>query len=186
MLTLVTGTRLVLIRHARPDVQPGVPAHEWHLGDDGRVAARNLSEMVPARAHLVASDEPKAVETLAEASGRRDVVIDAGFGEVRRPNAPSGQIHRTLAAAYLRGAAHAAWEPQSSVVRRCHAAVLRHAAVASKRGEAVVIGTHGMAMSVWLCARVRSGDDPVAFWATLDFPDAIVVDLERGKYQRSL
>jgi hypothetical protein len=36
MLTLVTGTRLVLIRHlirhGMPFVQPDVPAHEWHLG----------------------------------------------------------------------------------------------------------------------------------------------------------
>jgi broad specificity phosphatase PhoE len=80
-----------------PNVQPDVPAREWHLGDDGRGAARNLGQMLPARARLVASDEPKAVETLAEASGRSDVVIDSGFGEVRRPNAPSGQIHRALA-----------------------------------------------------------------------------------------
>ncbi len=57
MLTLVTGTRLVLIRHAMPDVRPDVPAREWHLGEDGRMAARNLSDLVPARAHLVASNE---------------------------------------------------------------------------------------------------------------------------------
>jgi broad specificity phosphatase PhoE len=89
-------------------------ARDWHLGDDGRGAARDLGQMLPARAHLVASDEPKAVETLAEASGRSDVVVDADFGEVRRPNAPSGEIHRALAAAYLGVAAHAGWEPHSS------------------------------------------------------------------------
>ncbi len=186
MLTLVTGTRLVLTRHAMPDVRPDVPAGEWHLRDDGRVAARKLGDMVPAHAHLVASDEPKAVETSTEASGRSDVVIDAGFGEVRRPNAPSGQVHRTLAAAYLGGAVHAAWEAHSSVVRRFHAAVLRHLAVAAARGETVVIGTHGMAMTMWICARVQSGEDPAAFWATLDLPDVVHVDLERGNYQRSL
>jgi broad specificity phosphatase PhoE len=112
MLTRVTGVRLVLVRHAMPDVLPDVPAREWHLGDDGRGAARKLGQM-PARTHLVASDEPKAIETVAEASGRVDVPIDAGFGEVRRPNAPSGQVHRALAAAYLGGAAHAGSEPHS-------------------------------------------------------------------------
>lgn len=186
MLTRVTGVRLVLVRHAMPDVQPDVPAREWHLGDDGRGAARELGQMLPARAHLVASDEPKAVETLAEASGRSDVVIDVGFGEVRRPNAPSGQIHRALAAAYLGGTAHAGWEPHSSVVRRFHAAVLRHLATASPGGEAVVIGTHGMAMTMWLFARVRAGGDRVGFWAALEFPDVVVVDLEHRNFQRSL
>jgi broad specificity phosphatase PhoE len=169
-----------------PDVQPDVPAREWHLGDDGRVAARNLGQILPPRAHLVASDEPKAVETLTEASGRSDVAIDAGFGEVRRPNAPSGRTHRALAAAYLGGAAHAGWEPHSSVVRRFHAAVLRHLDALSVGGEAVVIGTHGMAMTMWLFARVRPDGDRAGFWATLEFPDVVVVDLERGNYQRSL
>jgi broad specificity phosphatase PhoE len=124
--------------------------------------------------------------SLAEASGRADVAIDAGFAEVRRPDAPSGEIHRTLAAAYLGGAEHPGWEPHSSVVRRFHAAVLRHVAAASARSEAVVIGTHGMAMTMWLFARVRAGGDRVGFWAALVFPDVVVVDLERGNYQRSL
>jgi hypothetical protein len=72
------------------------------------------------------------------------------------------------------------------VVRRFHAAVLRHVAAASRRGEVVVIGTHGMAMTIWLCARVLRAEDPVALWETLGFPDAMAVDLDRGKYQRSL
>lgn len=187
MLTLVTGVRLVLVRHAMPEVRPDIPAPHWHLGEDGRLAARRLRHVLPAHAYLVASDEPKAVETLAEASGRSDVLVDADFGEVRRPNAPSGQIHRALAAAYLRGAAHAGWEAHSAVVRRFHAAVLQHLAIASAGGKAVVVGTHGMAMTMWLFARVRSGGDRVAFWTALTFPDVVVVvGPDRRNYQRSL
>jgi hypothetical protein len=131
MLTRVTGARLVLVSHAMPDVQPNVPAREWHLGDDG-------------------------------------------------------QVHRALAAAYLGGAAHAGWEPHSPVVRRLHAAVLRHLAIASTSSGAVVVGTHGIAMTIRLFARVRAGGDRVGFWATLEFPDVVFVDLELRNYQRSL
>ena len=119
MLALVTGVRLVLVRHAMPDVRPEVPAREWHLGDDGRGAARNLGQMLPVGARLVASDEPKAIETLAEASGRSDVV-------------------------------------------------------------------DGMAMTMWLFARIRPDGDRVGLWATLEFPDVVLVDLDGRNYQRSL
>ena len=79
MLTRVTGARLVLVRHAMPEVRPDVPAARWHLGEDGRLAARNLRHALPEHAYLVASDEPKAIETLAEASDGADMTIDAAF-----------------------------------------------------------------------------------------------------------
>ena len=186
MLTRVTGERLVLVRHAMPEVRPDVPAPRWHLGERGRLAARNLRHALPEDPYLVASDEPKAIETLAEASDGADVTIDAAFAEVRRPHSPSEDTHRALVMAYLRGAAHAGWEPHSAVVRRFDAALRRHRAEASSRGKVLVVGTHGTAMTVWLFASVRSGVDPVEFWAMLAFPDVIVVDPEAGKYQRSL
>ena len=49
-----------------------------------------------------------------------------------------------------------------------------------------MVGIHGTAMTVWLFASMRSGEDPVEFWAMLGFPDVIVVDPKARKYQRSL
>jgi broad specificity phosphatase PhoE len=64
--------------------------------------------------------------------------------------------------------------------RLLEGAVARHAALAA--GRTLVIGSHGMAMTVWLAA--RTGLDPGPFWARLRFPDMIDVDLGAGVARR--
>jgi len=183
--------RVMLIRHAMPDAGRSartsgrrtvggrdpeiVPARDWRLGDAGRAAAKALATALPPNAYLVASDEPKAIETVSLASGGATVAIDAGFAEVRRPDAWT-DAHRALAAAYVGGATHAGWELQASVVRRFDAAVARHHEFATARHQVLVIGTHGMAMTLWLASRFVLAPDPVGFWAALAFPDVVVVD----------
>src|SRR5687767_3511724 len=57
--------KLVLIKHAPPQVVPGTPSEQWTLSDAGRAACGPLAERVrPHRpAAIVASVEPKARET---------------------------------------------------------------------------------------------------------------------------
>jgi broad specificity phosphatase PhoE len=131
----------------------------------------------------VASDEPKASETLAGASNGAAIAIDPDFGEVRRPPDWT-DAHRALAAAYVGGATHAGWEPHDAVVRRFDAAVRRHQAAAAADRHLLVIGTHGMAMTLWLASRVQLDRDPVAFWAGLEFPDVVVVESGRALTRR--
>jgi hypothetical protein len=45
--------RLVLVRHAMPEIDPTVPAHRWRLGADGRAAARTPGPLLPAGAYPV-------------------------------------------------------------------------------------------------------------------------------------
>src|SRR5262249_30744965 len=52
---------LILIRHAAPIVDPSTPPSQWPLSREGRAAARSLS--LPTNAYLVASTEPKAIQT---------------------------------------------------------------------------------------------------------------------------
>ncbi|XVU30294.1 histidine phosphatase family protein [Actinoplanes sp. CA-054009] len=89
---------MIFVRHAMPVLDPAVPPTAWHLGDEGRTAARLLR--LPAGAHLVASNEPKAVETLQYAAPGTPVHQDPGFAEVHRPAAWQPN-HRTLARAYV-------------------------------------------------------------------------------------
>ena len=169
--------RLMLIRHALPDAVPEIPARDWQLSADGRLAARALRDRLPPSALLVASDEPKAAETLREASGGAPVLTDPGFGEVHRPDEWVSD-HRDRARAYVQGARHPGWEPQPQVVARFEAAVQRHATT----GRVLVIGTHGMAATVWLAAHTTI--DPGPFWAALAFPDLLAVDLTAGTITR--
>ena len=57
--------KLILIKHAAPEVVPSVPPEQWHLSGKGRASCETLAEML--RPHgpkiIISSTEPKAVET---------------------------------------------------------------------------------------------------------------------------
>lgn len=59
------GRRLLLVRHSLPEMATGVPASCWHLSTEGRRRCRALAEHLAAYepVAIVASEEPKAVET---------------------------------------------------------------------------------------------------------------------------
>jgi broad specificity phosphatase PhoE len=147
---------------------PHVPARDWHLSHEGRAAATALCARLPSGARLVASSEPKAIQTLEPAG---HPVTDPRFDEISRVEAYADDF-RTARRAYVEGADHADWEPREEVVRRFAAGVAAQTADAGH----VVIATHGMAMTLWLTAAVGL-EDPGEFWAGLTFPDAYVVDL---------
>ena len=159
---------LILVRHAMPDHRPEVAARDWQLSADGEQAARALCARLPSGAHLVASTEIKAIETIACAG---DVITDRRFDEVDRDEPYSGDF-RTRRLAYIEGADHDGWEPRHDVVRRFSAAVDDHT---GDTGGPLVVATHGMTLVLWLTATIRL-TDPGAFWAGLGLPDALVVD----------
>jgi len=170
--------KLILVRHAMPAFSPDVPADEWPLSDEGRAAAVALAADLPAGALLVASTEPKAYRTLEPAG---PVLRDRRFGEVRREGEPWDGPFRELRRAYVSGADHPGWEPRSAVASRFEVGVREHLAAAD--GRPVVVASHGMAMTVWLCTRLEL-PDPGQFWVDLRFPDALTVDLATGTIQR--
>ncbi len=174
---------LILVRHAMPQAQPGIAPQAWALsefaGEDCVLLAHALPEdLAPV---VWSSAERKAEQTAAVIAMRRGlrVEVDDGFGEVDRPS-EWVEDHRTLAAAYLAGAAHPGWEPRDRVMRRFAAAVER--ALSAPGGGDVVIVDHGMALSLYLELVARI--DIVPFWRALTFPDAWRVDLETGELVR--
>jgi 2,3-bisphosphoglycerate-dependent phosphoglycerate mutase len=73
--------KLILIKHARPLIDPKIPSHRWKLSQQGRADAAKLAEILRPMAieRLYSSDEPKAIETaeiLAEALGITTSVAD--------------------------------------------------------------------------------------------------------------
>jgi broad specificity phosphatase PhoE len=160
---------LLLVRHAMPAIEPAVPPHEWSLSDEGRAAAAALR--LPPDPYLVASGEPKAWQTLEPAG---PVIHDARFGEIRREGEPWEGPYRELRRSYVDGADHPGWERRADVARRFDEGVDDH--LVRAEGRPVVIGSHGMAITVWLTARTGL-TAPGDFWAALRFPDVISVDL---------
>src|SRR5688500_3788694 len=81
-------TRLLLIKHAKPVVTPGLPPEQWPLGDEGRAQAAVLAERLRryAPARVICSEEQKARETgqiLGEKLGAA-VITSPGLREHER------------------------------------------------------------------------------------------------------
>ena len=174
------------VRHAMPVVEEEVDSTRWHLDEATRALAEAWAgrlEVGEGIAALVTSTEPKAVET-AEAIARRwgsDVVTDARLREAVRPWIGTG--YRAMAHRYLRGEPHAGWEPHDAVEQRMADALVD---AASARGTgAVVIVTHGLALSLHLGDELGGDFDRESFWSRLAFPDAWVLEAD-GVLHRSL
>lgn len=170
---------LALVRHARP-VKVGQNPEDWRLSDGGAVAGGRLGVSLLAALgrpgpSVVASNEPKAIET-AESLSLGAVTADERFGEVRRPWYADEAAFESDVGEYLRGAAISGWEPLDRSVARFDAAI------SELRRPAVVV-SHGTVMSAWLADRIP-GFDPVPFWQSLTMPDAWAVDLGVGSVTR--
>jgi broad specificity phosphatase PhoE len=152
---------IYLVRHAQPAVRRKVAPDRWELTADGRSAAARLAGRLPWDPYLVASDEPKAIQTLHCAYPGRAVDTDPRFGEVRRVE-PVDDGYAERRRRYVSGTPLPRWELASAVVARFAAAVTDHLARAD--GRPLVIGTHGMALTVWLAAALPTAPpaDPTA------------------------
>jgi broad specificity phosphatase PhoE len=175
---------LILVRHAMPEVTPGVSPKLWALGDSAGEDCVLLAHALPGdlAPTVWTSSERKAEQTAGIIAMRRglQVEMDDAFGEVDRP-AEWVEDHRALAAAYLAGVEHPGWEPRAHVRRRFADAIDRAFAATPGDGDIVVVN-HGMALSLYLelVARV----DIVAFWQALTFPDAWRLEPATGELSR--
>ncbi len=141
---------LLLVRHAMPAIDPAADPSAWALGGRGLAASRRLARWIPPGALLIASEEPKAWQTL-DPDGSVDVRRDFRLGEVRRIEAFSDDF-RVNRRRYVSGSLIAGWEQHAEVARRFAGAV-RDAA-----GRDVVVASHGMAITVWLSHAVGLAD----------------------------
>lgn len=170
---------LVLVRHARPLVDPTTDPAYWTLSDDGMDAARRLGSRLresAARAPaVVVSTEPKAIAT-AESLECGPVRTDERLGEVTRPWFDDDASFRAAVHAYLSGEQQPGWEPWDAATGRFDAAI-------DAVPDGCIVVSHGTVMAAWLGMRLEAVD-PVAFWRDLAFPDAWHVDLGTEFIQR--
>jgi len=87
--------KLILIKHAKPQVEEDIPSHEWELSPEGRESCKALAQFLSQHQPkvIVTSDEPKAIQTgsiVAEALGISTRIYD-GLHEHDRSNVPMMQ-----------------------------------------------------------------------------------------------
>lgn len=171
--------RILLVRHAMPEITPSGDPRDWPLSPAGRTSAAKLHERLPSTGVWVASDEVKAYETLScAAPPDRGIPVtqDARFGEVRRIE-PFDQDFKRRRRAWVEGhldARHEGWERPSDAASRFDLAVGEYSA----RGRPLVIGSHGMVLTAWLVhiGFVAAGRAAGDYWEAMTFPDVIEVE----------
>lgn len=183
-----SGIDLILVRHARPEVRPDVPAGVWPLSRAGRADACALGERLRAAfgpLRVVTSGEQKAIET-GEAIAGGGVTIDGRFGEQGLgtvPFLPADAFRARAIAHFRRPQDRVLGEESSAEAASRFDAALRDR-LAGEHDATPVIVSHGRVLSAWLAmaalpaARDAATGSAEAIWQRLRMPDAFV--LRRG------
>ena len=170
--------KLILVKHARPQMADGVPSHEWRLSDEGRAACRPLAEAM--RSHepavIVTSEEPKARETgrlIADALGK-PVESAAGLQEHDRSNVPimrPGEFLSALAHFFKQQdrlvlGKETAYQAAERFERAVESALERH-----PDGNVAIV-THGTVLALF--ASENGAGDPFQLYRQLGLPSFVV------------
>ena len=169
-------SRLYLVRHAEPHVDPGQPLDSWPLTAAGRTAARRLAGTLPRLKRVVASPERKAVETAQPLADEWGTVVetDDRLREVGgRAWVDSSEVYREHVRLYFTGGEPEDWERLDEATARIIAAteeIMRGA-------EDAVLVSHGLVLT--LLRSWFDGVEPamlVSVWDAMRFPDVCVLD----------
>lgn len=175
---------LVLIRHARVDVDATRPADQWRLSAEGARAATALGRhpAVEGVERVFTSPEPKAVAT-ATALALGTPVPVAALRELDRSALgwlQSGDDYAATVTAILQ-------RPQDAV-RGCERAMDAQrrmvdavaALVHTHPDQTAALVSHGIVLTLYLAWLMGRDTPDLALWRALRFPDlAVVAPLER-------
>jgi 2,3-bisphosphoglycerate-dependent phosphoglycerate mutase len=172
--------RIVLIRHAMPRIEEGIPSANWDLSPEGSTAAAALAAHLAgfAFAAIASSPEPKAVGTaLAVAAALKlPVEIDNDLAEQKRSSVgflPRAQIEAGIRRLFENPSTLVFGDETADAAHDRFAAAIARQAAKGARDVAVV--THGTILSIY-AARHHALPDVFAFWKSLKIPDAILLD----------
>ena len=165
---------LFLVRHGRPLVEPGRPAHEWELDPAGFDDIWALRDRLPQGATWFTSPEPKAVGT-AQLLTDGDVGVVDGLREMVRDSTDwVDDFEDVVRRAFERPdePAHEGWEALAACRARVLAAVENILRVHA--GEDLVLVGHGTAWTALVAG--LTGDAPdLDRWRALGMPDVITL-----------
>lgn len=169
--------RVVLVRHARITVDPGVAARAWQLSEAGRRAASRLAAWPGWQdvSAVAASDEPKAVATAEPLAIAANTPLTShpGLREVDRGRTPvlGRAQYVALVRGYLGGAPVPGWEPRATAHARFHHAL---AEIASAASGPVAVVSHGLVLALYLGLRPDE-------WERIALPALAVADLDTSR-----
>lgn len=176
---------LLLIKHARPLVDPRQPSHEWKLSEPGRrdcaVLAERLLPFSPTR--VFHSDEPKAVETARIIAGTFGIPAEHlndifEHDRTNVPHMPSGEFISHVELFFRKpDELVLGLETATECVARFDAAV--RPLPGEFTDPCIAVVTHGTVLALWLeSVGAGRGFD---LWRRMGLPSWAVVDTDGWK-----
>lgn len=178
--------KLILVKHARPQIEPEVPPSRWHLGDEGRESCGRLSAALrPFTPSFFTSPQPKAAETAA--------LVAASFGTTAIPR-DALREHDEAGAPFFHTEDEFAQAVREFFARPSECvfgaesasdALTRFATevdgLLSEADRTVAVVSHGRVISLYVasCARL----DAFEVWQRLTLPSFVVLDVTRRRVE---
>jgi broad specificity phosphatase PhoE len=181
-------TKIILVKHARPQMDPTRPPHEWGLSDEGRASCKGLATrlQVYGAGAVISSVEAKASETggiVAETLAVPFATAD-GLHEHDRSNVPvlpTPQFVSTMAQVFKRpGELVLGKETGDKACDRFEKALAGAAAKHSDMPALIVI-THGTVIALLLARKY--GQDGYAIWRRMGLPSFVVLPEPGGRLE---
>jgi len=183
--------RVLLVRHAEPDIDVAVPAEEWSLTARGVESTSRLATILAdlAPTVIVTSPERKAVETGRVIAGSLGLPLeqDASFSE----HGASPLKFMTDYAEFRELVKRHFAEPDRIVMRdessrdageRFGRGIRQLEQQSTSPADVPVIVSHGRIMASWLAG--LTGGSPWEIWNDFRMPDLIEVDLSQATMRK--
>ena len=175
---------LHLVKHGRPDIVPGVPAHEWALAPGALDGLDALAARLRPRPQLVvSSEEPKARATAAALAGllgvpwRPMVGLHEQLRYTASLHADPADFQAELRGFFARpGEVVSGEESADDTHTRFRNAV--NAVMRANPQDVVAVVAHGTVISL-LAARAAN-TDPYALWASLGLLEHVTLGWPAG------
>ena len=172
--------KLILIKHAAPEVVPNVSSEQWHLSERGRASCAALAEAL--RPHrpdaIVSSEEPKAQETAELVAGHLGVpwATAPGLHEHDRRGVPhmrSGEFISHVELMFRRHDERVLGHESADEALRRFRDALRDV-LARHPEETVAVVSHGTVIALYVA---EHADEHTAFelWRKLGLPSFVVL-----------
>jgi broad specificity phosphatase PhoE len=180
--------RLILIKHAAPQVVPGTPSEKWVLSDAGTHACTPLAEAIAplSPAVVIASLEPKAAETGELLAARLGLPFETadGLHEHDRSNVPHMQSREfiSLVELFFRKPRDLVLGKESAyqAVERFERALDR--VIESHADTDLAVVSHGTVIALLL--EEYGGGRGFELWRKMGLPSFAVIDLPQRRVSK--
>jgi len=170
--------KLILIKHARPQVNEGLPPEQWSLSEEGRRSCGPLADALCVHdpALIVTSTEAKARETgrLIGAALRRPVAVAENLHEHDRGNVPllPGSEFISLMALFFKDRARLVLGRETAEQALCRFGAAVDSVLQAHPQGNIAIVTHGTVLALF--AAGHGAGDAFQLWRQMALPSAIV------------